>query len=85
MTRIELVVNNPTGLHARPAAVIAKKAGSFACKVTLAANGKTADAKSLLGIMGLGVTDGTTVTLTADGPDEQECIAALSALMLRPE
>ena len=68
---------NQDGLHARPAAEFVKLASTFGAKVTV--NGK--DAKSLLGIMAPGLTKGTDVSLTADGPDAAAAIDALTALI----
>lgn len=81
MTQIELVLNNPSGLHARPAAQFVQKAASFTSKVTIAANNRTVDGKSILGVMGLGLAKGVSFILTADGADETECMAALRALV----
>ncbi|MGG7508489.1 dihydroxyacetone kinase phosphoryl donor subunit DhaM [Plantibacter sp. YIM 135249] len=68
---------NKDGLHARPAAEFVKLASTFGAKVTV--NGK--DAKSLLGIMALGLTKGADVSLTADGPDAAAAVDALTALI----
>lgn len=81
MTQIELVLNNPAGLHARPAAQFIQKASAFASKVTIHSGEKTADAKSILAVMSLGLRQGAKFTLLADGPDEVECVAALQALI----
>lgn len=81
MTEIQLVMNNPTGLHARPAAKLVQKAASFKSKVKIAGNDKVADAKSILLVMGMGLAKGTTITITAEGEDEAECILALQALV----
>ena len=56
-------------------------AAKYASKVTIAANGKTADAKSILTVLTLGATKGTSVTLTADGADEDDALAALSEFL----
>ena len=76
MTEATMTIENKTGIHARPAGQIAKEARNFKSKVTLsvAATGKKADAKSLMGIMTLQAKNGTVVTITADGPDENEAI-----------
>ncbi len=85
MIKVQVVVKRAAGLHARPAAVIARKASGFTSKISLLANEKAADAKSLLAIMGMGITQGTEITLMADGADEKECIAALSPLITAME
>lgn len=81
MIEMELALTNQAGLHARPAAQFVQKAAGFKSKVSIAAGGKTADAKSILAVMSLALTTGMKFTLTADGEDEQECIAALKELV----
>ncbi len=68
-------------LHARPAGALAVAAGKFAATVTVSVGGKTVDAKSVLGVMGLGATSGQQVTVAADGPDAAEAVAALIAII----
>ncbi|HML35499.1 HPr family phosphocarrier protein [Sporomusa sphaeroides] len=81
MTKIELVLNNSAGLHARPAAQFIQKASGFASTVTIQAGERAADAKSILAVMGLGMRQGAKFTLLADGPDEVACVTALQALV----
>ncbi|WP_371375596.1 HPr family phosphocarrier protein [Sporomusa aerivorans] len=81
MTKIELELKNAAGLHARPAALFVQKASGFASKITVQAGDKTADAKSILAIMSLGLGQGAKFTITADGSDETACVAALQALI----
>ena len=68
-------------LHARPAGALAVTAGRFASAVSVTAGGQTADAKSVLGVMGLGATSGQHVTISAAGPDAQEAVAALISIL----
>jgi phosphocarrier protein HPr len=68
-------------LHARPAGALAVAAGRFASAVSVTTGTKSADAKSVLGVMGLGATTGQRVTVTADGPDAEEAVAALIAVL----
>jgi phosphocarrier protein HPr len=68
-------------LHARPAGALAVAAGRFASAVSVTADGHTADAKSVLGVMGLGATSGQHLTVSAVGPDAQEAVAALIAIL----
>lgn len=72
-----VTLRNKDGLHARPAAEFVKLASTFAAKVVV--NGK--DAKSLLGIMSLGLVKGAVVELQADGPDAQDAVGALASLI----
>jgi phosphocarrier protein HPr len=68
-------------LHARPAGAIAVAAGRFASAVSVTAGGHTTDARSVLGVMGLGATTGQRVTVSAAGPDAPEAVAALIAIL----
>lgn len=68
-------------LHARPAGALAVAAARFASAVSVTAGGSTADAKSVLGVMGLGATSGQPVTVSAAGPDAHEAVAALIAIL----
>jgi phosphocarrier protein HPr len=68
-------------LHARPAGAVAVAAGRFAAAVSVTAGTRTVDAKSVLGIMGLGATSGQQVTVSAEGPDAAEAVAALIAIL----
>ncbi|MCU1669170.1 MAG: fruB [Blastococcus sp.] len=76
-----VVITDPLGLHARPAAQFVEKARTFASDVTLDKDGTSANCKSLLSILKLGVTQGTEVTVTASGDDEQGALDALLALL----
>jgi phosphocarrier protein HPr len=68
-------------LHARPAGAVAVAAGRFAAAVSVTAGARTVDARSVLGIMGLGATSGQQVTVSADGPDAAEAVTALIAIL----
>src|SRR6516162_6087856 len=68
-------------LHARPAGALAVAAGRFASAVSVTAGVRTVDAKSVLGVMGLGATSGQQVTVAADGPDAEEAVGALIAIL----
>ena len=70
MVSKEVIVNNGTGLHARPATLLVKKASSFKSDVSIEFNGKKANVKSLIGVLSLGVTKGANMTVTASGDDE---------------
>ena len=66
-------------LHARPAANFVKTAMRFRSRVTVGVNGKTADAKSILAVLALGATGGTTLRLNAEGEDAPAALGALAA------
>lgn len=80
MTQAVVTLTNPTGLHARPASELIKAAAKFQCKITLNGNGKRADAKSIIMVLAMGLKKGDTMTIFADGPDEQKAISALQEL-----
>ncbi|RYL95777.1 HPr family phosphocarrier protein [Sporolactobacillus sp. THM7-4] len=69
------------GLQARPAALFVQEANRFHSHVTLKKDGKVANVKSIMGVMSLAPGFGEQVILTADGPDEGEAIAKLSAII----
>ena len=79
MKEFKYVVTDAEGIHARPAGLLVKKAGEFTSSVTIAKGDKSADAKRIFGVMGLGVKTGEEVTITADGADEDAAIAELEA------
>jgi phosphocarrier protein HPr len=68
-------------LHARPAGALAVAAGRFAAVISVSAGDHTADAKSVLGVMGLGATSGQHLTVKASGTDAREAVAALIAIL----
>lgn len=68
---------NPTGLHMRPAAVLAKQAASYECEVSLIYKGKKMDAKSVLNIMAANIQAGSQITLVCDGADEDAAFQEL--------
>ena len=77
MKTIKYTIQDELGIHARPAGVLQKEVKKFQSKITLEGNGKTAEAGKLLAVMGMGIKHGTEITITADGPDEDEAIAAM--------
>jgi phosphocarrier protein HPr len=81
MVTRRLVVRNLLGMHARAAARFVHAAGGFASRVTVARGERSADGKSILGILLLAAARGTEITIAADGPDEDAAVAALAALV----
>ena len=75
------VVNNQVGLHARPATFFIQKANEFKSSVWVEREERKVNAKSLLGVLSLGIVKGTEITLIADGSDEEEAIEALVKLI----
>lgn len=81
MQQQQISLTNSSGLHARPAAQFVQKAAAFKSRVTVKAGDKSADAKSILQILSLGAKQGMEICITADGPDEAECVKTLSELI----
>lgn len=81
----DVVVNNGTGLHARPATLLVKKASSFKSDVSIEFNGKKANVKSLIGVLSLGVTKGATITVVASGDDEALAVEEIADLIANLE
>lgn len=77
----ELVINNPQGLHARPATLLVQKATTFKCEVSIECNGKCANAKSLIGVLSLGVNKGYSVKLITNGTDEEVALKEITAVV----
>jgi phosphotransferase system HPr (HPr) family protein len=80
MTSNEVTLQHEAGLHARPAAQFVKLASRFSSTITVQAGSKQANAKSIVKVLGLGARQGTTITISAEGADEAEAVAALTAL-----
>lgn len=76
-----IIVENNTGLHTRPAAVFAQTAARFKSNVTVRKEDKSGNAKSILSIMKLGINKGTEITIEADGEDEVESVNTLVELI----
>ena len=77
----EITVSNQVGLHARPATFFIQKANEFKSSVWVETDNHRVNAKSLLGVLSLGIVKGTTINLIADGPDEEAAINALVKLI----
>ena len=77
----EVTVNNEVGLHARPATYFIQKANEFKSRIWVEKEERRVNAKSLLGVLSLGIVKGTTITLIADGSDEVAAVDALSELV----
>ena len=76
-----VTIQNSVGLHARPATFFVQKANSFKCSIWVEKEDCRVNAKSLLGVLSLGITRGTTITLIADGENEVEAIEGLATLV----
>lgn len=73
-------VKNRAGIHARPAALIAQTANKFASEIMIEQDGGTINAKSIMGVIGMGAAYKTMLTIRADGTDENDAVLAIKAL-----
>ena len=81
MKEFKHVINDPMGLHARPAGMLVKACAGYASKITVTAPTGTADAKRLMGIMRLAAKQGMELTITVDGADEEKAATELQAFL----
>lgn len=79
----EIIVRCESGLHNRQATYFVQKANEFSCSIWLESENRKMNAKSLLGIMSLGIITGAVVTLSASGVDAEEAVNALEVLLQR--
>ncbi len=77
----EVIVNNQVGLHARPATFFIQKANEFKCSIWVEKDERRVNAKSLLGVLSLGIIKGTSIEILAEGTDEVEAVEALTELI----
>lgn len=78
----EITVQNQVGLHARPATFFIQKANEFKSSIWVEKEERRANAKSLLGVLSLGITGGTPIKVIADGLDEEAAVEALEKLIV---
>jgi phosphocarrier protein HPr len=81
MKQAQLTVVNRLGLHARPSAALTQTATRFKSEVWLTKGARRVNGKSIMGVMMLAAACGATLTVEVDGPDEDEALAALTALL----
>lgn len=74
-------ITDPVGIHARPAGMLAKKAAGFKSTVTVIKGEKKADTRRLMALMGLGIKCGETITVQAEGEDEQAAADEIKAFL----
>ncbi len=77
----DVTIKNSVGLHARPATFFIQKANSFRSSIWVEREDRRVNAKSLLGVLSLGIVKGMTITLIADGNDENEALDGLAELI----
>ena len=83
MTSCTVIITNPLGLHARAAARFVHAACGFQSRIRVGKGSREMDGKSIMGLLLLSASQGTTIVLSADGPDEAAAVAALCALVQR--
>lgn len=81
MKQFNYTITDPEGIHARPAGELVKAAKEFESKITLEKDGKSGDCKKIFTIMALAVKNGNEVTITCEGPDEEEAAAKMQEFM----
>ncbi len=81
MRSFEYTITDPYGIHARPAGMLVKEASRFESDITLERDGKTADAKRIFSVMGLGIRGAQTVKVSVNGPDENEAADTVKILL----
>ena len=81
MITCNVTINNNVGLHARPATFFIQKANSYKCSIWVEKDDRKVNAKSLLGVLSLGIVCGTTVNIIADGVDEKKAAEELAELV----
>ena len=81
MEKRDFTITAETGIHARPATILVQTASKFTSDITFTYNGKSVNLKSIMGVMSLGVGQNAEVTISAEGDDEKDAIAAIEDTM----
>ena len=81
MKTFTYAINDPAGIHARPAGLLVKEAKKFESKISVAKGVRKADLKKLFAVMGLGVKQGETITIEVEGADEEAAAATVEAFL----
>ncbi len=81
MSKFTAKITDPVGLHARPASITVSAASKFESEITISANGKSGNLKSIMNVMALGVKQGNEITVEAVGSDEKEAIESIRKAM----
>jgi phosphocarrier protein len=80
MTEQKITVTNRAGVHARPAALIVQKVKDFKCNIYISKDNEKINAKSIMGVITLGASYGTELTISAEGEDEVQAVQTLAVL-----
>ncbi|PAB60601.1 HPr family phosphocarrier protein [Anaeromicrobium sediminis] len=81
MVKREVIVKEKNGLHARPAGIVVKECSQFKSTIEIEYKGKKINAKSIMGVMALGVKENEAITIMANGEDEELAVKALVSLV----
>jgi phosphotransferase system HPr (HPr) family protein len=81
MCKIEVILNNKTGLHARPASMLVKEASKYKSKIALLKDQVEYDAKSIISVLKMGATEGDKITFLFNGDDEKEALQGIKELL----
>ena len=81
MKQFTYTIKDELGVHARPAGLLVKLAKKYASKVTIEKDGKTSDMRKLMEVMGLGIKQGKTITVTVEGEDETVAAEEIAAFL----
>jgi phosphocarrier protein HPr len=81
MAQQEALIKNKLGLHARASAKLSQLASSYPCEIWLSRNGRRVNAKSIMGVMMLAASKGTTITIETSGEQEQDAMNAIQTLI----
>ena len=81
MKTFDYTIKDAMGIHARPAGLLVKEVGKYQSKISLTKDGKTVDAARLMAVMSLGVKQGQTITVTAEGDDEETAASGIHAFL----
>ena len=85
MKQKEIIVKLPSGLEAKPVAMFVQIAGKFQCQISVEYNRRQVNAKSIMGMMSLGIAPGEKVVVTAEGQDEDEAIRSIEEYLTGEE
>ena len=81
MQEKDFIIKNKLGLHARPAALLVQCAAKFKSKIKIVKDGQEVDGKSIMGLMTLAASAGSSIIIIADGEDEKEALGSISSLI----
>lgn len=82
MKKFSYTIKDENGIHARPAGILVKKAAEYSSDITVTFSGKSASAKKLFSLMGLGIKKGSSIEVTVSGEDEEKAAADIQAFFM---